>query len=366
MEDIKSTELTTWTHSAPLFEDFHLGEEIAHAGGRTVTEGDNALYIGLTGDRHPLYCDAEFARSLGYTRELINDLLVFHIVFGKTVPDISAGAIANLGYAGVRFLRPVYPGDTLRARSKVVGTKENSSHKNGNVYVCTHGLNQRDETVLEFYRWVMVPKRDPESVCGESSVPDLPSEVMPDQFAIDKELSNTKPGGVEWPSTMRIEEQHTYLKVHHGPGMTIEEAEHATATRLYQNTARVHFDAHFMEKSGRGKRLIYGGHVISLAHAMAYNGLENAARILAWNSGTHANPTFAGDTLYAFTELLDTMNLPGLTDVGAMRLRLVAVKNLDPSTSFIEVKTYDEAKKREMYHPNVVLDLDYVVLMPKI
>ena len=82
---------------------------------RTITEGDVALYIALTGDRNPRNCSAEFARSLGFERETVHDLLVFHIVFGSAVGDISLNAPGNLGYADVRFVRPVYPGDTLRA-----------------------------------------------------------------------------------------------------------------------------------------------------------------------------------------------------------------------------------------------------------
>ena len=96
------------------FEDLTTGLEIEHSVPRTVTEGDQSLYIALTADRYPLHCDAEFARSLGFRRELVDDLLVFHTVFGKSVPDISHNATANLGYADVRFMRPVYPGDTLR------------------------------------------------------------------------------------------------------------------------------------------------------------------------------------------------------------------------------------------------------------
>ena len=90
-----------------------------------------ALYIALTGDRRPLHCSTEFARSLGFAREVAHDLLVFHIVFGKTVADISLNAVANLGYADVRFLAPVYPGDTLRAESEVIGVRETSSGKSG-------------------------------------------------------------------------------------------------------------------------------------------------------------------------------------------------------------------------------------------
>ena len=147
--------------------------------------------------------------------------------------------------------------------------------------------------------------------------------------------------------------------------MTIEEAEHAMAARLYQNTARVHFDGHFMKGSAAGRRLIYGGHVISIARAQSFSGLENALRILAWNGGTHANPTFAGDTLYAFTDVLAATALPGRTDAGALRLRLVAVKNHDPAEAPIVIATNDPAKNRPVYHPNVVLDLDYYVLLPK-
>ena len=133
---------------------------------RTNTEGDQSLYIGLTGDRYPLHSSAEFARSLGYQRETINDLLTFHMVFGKTVNDVSLNAVANLGYAAVRFLEPVYPGDTVRTVSEVIGKKENKSGENGVVWVHSVGTNQRGAKVLDFYRWVMVNKRDPSTKTG--------------------------------------------------------------------------------------------------------------------------------------------------------------------------------------------------------
>src|SRR4051794_14785381 len=100
------------------FEDFAIGQRIVHAIPRTLHGGDIALYMALTGERPPLASSTELARSFGFMRELIPDLLVFHIVFGKSVPDISHLATANLGYADVRFLRPVYPGDSLHADSE--------------------------------------------------------------------------------------------------------------------------------------------------------------------------------------------------------------------------------------------------------
>ncbi len=155
-------------------------------------------------------------------------------------------------------------------------------------------------------------------------------------------------------------------RILHADAMTIEEAEHAMATRLYQNTARLHFNLHMMQADKRfGRRLMYGGHVISVARALAFNGLENALGMLAWNGGAHANPTFAGDTLYAWTDVLETTDLAGCPGAGSLRLRLVAVKNVDPLADEVPLRIRDERTGRETYDPRVVLDLDYWTLMPK-
>ena len=146
-------------------------------------------------------------------------------------------------------------------------------------------------------------------------------------------------------------------------GVAIEEAEQQMAARLYQNIARAHFNAHALKGTRFGRRVIYGGHVISIARALSFNGLENAVRILAFNAGTHSNPTFAGDTVFAWTDVLERIDL-GREDAGALRLRLVAVKNADPATEDQPFKVAGD-DGRERYHPNVVLDLDYTVLMPK-
>src|SRR5436309_258272 len=150
----------TKTTPGNFFEDFRLGQKIAHATPRTVTAGDVALYNALYGSRFPVQSSDVFAYAIGYPRAPVDDLLVFHIVFGKTVPDVSLNAVANLGYADCRFLAPVYPGDTLAARSQVIGLKENSNRKTGIVYVRTTGHRQDGAAVLEFVRWVMVRKRD--------------------------------------------------------------------------------------------------------------------------------------------------------------------------------------------------------------
>jgi 2-methylfumaryl-CoA hydratase len=364
--------VTEKTNRGNYFEDFTPGTVLRHAVPRTLTEADNAVYIALTGDRQPLFCSDEFARQLGYPRAPLNDLLVFHTVFGKSVPDVSLNAVANLGYADVRFLRPVFPGDTLRAESSVLGRRETSAGNAGIVWVHTTGFNQRKEPVLSFYRWVMVHKRTVDvrppgtaPVTGASDAPEMPAEVAATDLSLPDGLDVSRFDQAATGGRWYFDDYVTGERIHHADGMTIEESEHASATRLYQNTARLHFNLHMQQADPRfGRRLMYGGHVISIARALAFNGLENALGMLAWNGGAHANPTFAGDTLYAWTDVLDTAPLPNSPHAGALRLRLVAVKNLDPLKEDVPLRITD-ARGRETYHPNVVLDLDYWALMPR-
>ena len=134
----------TKTSSGNFFEDFRLGQTIRHATPRTMTGGDIALYTALFGSRFAVQSSSVFASAIGYRDAPLDDLLVFHVVFGKTVPDVSLNAVANLGYAGCQFLAPVYARDTLTAVSEVIGLKENSNRKTGIVYVRTRGSKQDD------------------------------------------------------------------------------------------------------------------------------------------------------------------------------------------------------------------------------
>ena len=147
------------TNPGNFFEDFRLGQKIRHATPRTVNAGDVALYTALYGSRFAVQSSDAFAKAVGYPQAPVDDLLTFHIVFGKTVPDVSLNAVANLGYAECRFLKPVWLGDTLSTVSEVIGLKENSNGKTGTVYVRSVGSNQRGEEVCYFRRKVMVPKK---------------------------------------------------------------------------------------------------------------------------------------------------------------------------------------------------------------
>ena len=340
------------TNAGRFFEDYSVGQVIEHAVPRTVSGGERALYHALYPARHALYSSDEFARACGLPASPLDDLAAFHVVFGKTVPDVSLNAVANLGYAQGRWLKPVYAGDTLRSTSEVIGVKQNSNGKSGVVYVRTRGWNQRDEVVLDYVRWVMVRKRDLDAPAPETVIPDLPKVVDPSDLILPEGLDFTEYDFTLAGEPHRWGDYEIGEKIDHVDGVTIEEAEHMMATRLWQNTAKVHFDATLRDD---GQRLIYGGHVISLARALSFNGLANAQVIVALNAGAHANPCFAGDTVRAWSEVLDKAETaaPG---VGALRLRLVAHRSDVPPFAL----RGDDGK----YRPGVLLDLDYWALVP--
>lgn len=339
------------TNPGRFFEDYRLGETLRHAVPRTVTQGERALYHALYPARHALHSSDRFAQACGLPASPLDDLIAFHTVFGKTVPDISLNAIANLGYAEGRFLTPVWPGDTLTAESRVIGLKQNSNGKSGVVWVRTTGLNQDGIAVLSYVRWVMVRKRDPEAPAPAPVVPDLAPAVAPEDLTVPPGLDFTRYDTALAGESHRWGDYTVGEVIDHVDGVTIEEAEHMLATRLWQNTAKVHFDA---TQRPDGKRLIYGGHVISLARALSFNGLANAQVIAAINAGSHANPCFAGDTVRAWSEVLDRAETPA-PGIGALRLRLVATRGTAGALR-------DEDGK---YLPEVLLDLDYWALVPR-
>ena len=348
----------TKTESGRFFEDFAVGEDIHHATPRTVTEADATLYLALTGSRFGIHCSETLARTAGLPRSPIEDLLTFHLVFGRSVPDISLNAVANLGYADGRFGALLYPGDTLLASSKVIGLKENSSGKTGTVWVETRASKDDGREILRFNRWVMVNKREPGRSSNEAVVPSLPDHVTADRLRVPPGLRPRHYDRVLAGSMYRFDSYEIGERIDHVDGMTIDEAEHRLATRLYQNTARVHFNAH-REKDGRfGRCIVYGGHVLSIARALSFNGLGNLLHIAAINGGTHANPAFAGDTVYAWSEVLDKAEITGHPDLGALRLRLVALK--DRTCEEFPLKTEDGK-----YDPAVLLDFDYWGIMPR-
>ncbi|NLA36711.1 MAG: MaoC family dehydratase, partial [Actinobacteria bacterium] len=310
-------------------------------------------YTALYPTRFALSSSAAFAQQVGLAAHPVEDLIGFHVAFGKTVPDVSLNAVANLGYAELRFHQPVLTGDTLRARSEVIGLKENSNGKTGVVYVRSTATNQRGEVAIDWARWVMVNKRDHSASAPETVVPELAKVVAVENLPIPAGLDFTDYDFAAAGEPHRFDDYAVGEKIDHVDGVTLTDPEHMLATRLWQNTAKVHFNT---EVRPDGNRLIYGGHIISMARALSYNGLANAQLIAAINAGAHTNPAFAGDTVYAWSEVLDKAetSAPG---VGAIRLRLVATKGRDESMTLKD----DDGK----YAKHVFLDLDYWAFIPR-
>jgi 2-methylfumaryl-CoA hydratase len=341
------------TNAGNFFEDFTVGQVIEHATPRTITEGDRALYGAIYPTRFAVPSSAEFAASVGLSSHPVEELVGFHVAFGKTVPDVSLNAVANLGYAECRFHRPVVPGDTLRTRSEVIGLKENSNGRTGVVWVRSTATNQRGEVAIDWARWVMVHKRSAEAPAPETVVPTLAPTVAAEDLVVPTGLDFSSYDVVAAGDPHRLGDYEVGERIDHVDGVTLTDAEHMMATRLWQNTAKVHFNT---DARPDGRRLVYGGHVISLARALSFNGLANAQLVAAINAGAHVAPAFAGDTVHAWSEVLDTATLdaPG---VGALRLRLVATRGRDESMTL--------RGDDEKYADGVLLDLDYWALVPR-
>ena len=142
------------------FEDFKAGTVVEHALSKTIFESDNNLFCLLTMNHHPVHTNLDYATKAQHGKPLVVGTLVFSIVVGMTVPDISGKAIANLVYEQVEHLAPVYVGDTLYCRTAILDVRESRSKKDrGIVSVETTAHNQHGEDVLRFRRKALIPKR---------------------------------------------------------------------------------------------------------------------------------------------------------------------------------------------------------------
>lgn len=154
-----------------FFEDFAVGREFRHWPGRTITEADCTWFALLTMNQHPLHSDAHYAAThTQHGQRVVLGPLVFSVVIGMTVADVSGRAIANLEVDALRHERPTFIGDTLYARSRVLDTRDSRQGDRGVVTVETIGTNQRGETVCSYVRKVLVPRRNHPSL-GEGRLP---------------------------------------------------------------------------------------------------------------------------------------------------------------------------------------------------
>jgi acyl dehydratase len=290
----------------PWFEDFEPGQVFDDAPGLTLTEGHAALHQAIAGDRLRLALDAPLCRAVtGSDRQLAHPNLVCDVAIGQSTGPTQR-VRGNLFYRGLVLARPVFIGDTLRTRTEVVGLKQNRRREGapstGLVALRVRTVNQDDEVVLDFWRCPMIPLRDSGADTGHrDSFDDLPEKL---EAAALEEAS---------PAAWRLDllREHTPAP-HHGDlevGSTyaIEGGETVSAApelaRLTLNVAMAHTDA---TSSGRGQRLVYGGHTISVAAAHATRAIPAVATILAWEGCDHLGPVFEGDVLRTELEVTET------------------------------------------------------------
>jgi acyl dehydratase len=140
------------------YEQFEVGRIFEHEIRRTVTEGDNSWFCGMTCNPAPIHIDAEYSSSTEFGRPLVNSIFTLGLVIGLSVQDTTFGTtVANLGMTDVAFPRPVFAGDTLRSRTRVVALRDSRSRPNTGIVTLSHeGLNQRDEVVCKCTRQALM------------------------------------------------------------------------------------------------------------------------------------------------------------------------------------------------------------------
>ena len=265
----------TKTSAGNFFEDFRLGQTIRHATPRTLTDGDVALYTGLFGAASRCSRRAPSPRRSATATRRSTTCWCSTSCSARSVPDISLNAVANLGYAGCQFLAPVYPGDTLTATSEVIGLKENSNRKTGVVYVRTRGFKQDGTAVLEYVRWVMVHKRDAERAGARRSraaAADRGRAAAARRAPARR--STSRPTTSSWPAA-RIASATTSPARRSTMSTASRWRRPSTRSRRGSTrTPRASISTSSRRRKSRfGRRLIYGGHAISLARALSFNGL---------------------------------------------------------------------------------------------
>lgn len=345
----------------PRFEDLRPGQILRHPVPRTIHGGDLALYIALTGDRTPLSSSTELAHSLGFAREVVQDLLVLHVALGKSAGQLPARAGSTMGYADVHLSRAVYPGDTLRATSEVIGSCAGAGEQRGTTWVTTRVFNQRDDEVARLTRWLRVDRSDPSDLSPAGSEPPIPAVVQPDDLFVPWEMNLDRFDDVMWATggTALWDDYEVGQRIDHGGVATLADGEAALLARLVQSAAGLELDGQAAAGSGDRRRAVHDLHVVSVARAIAHDGLENVLRMAAWNRAV-TRPALVGDTIRAWTEVLGRAELPGQARLGAVRLRLVAIKNADPAQQRVERALPDGS-----LDPRVVVELDWWGLVPR-
>lgn len=353
-------------------EDFREGDVFIHPRAFTVDRSFAQEYATVFHDACPLFLSAPYAQAHGFADLLVHPMQVFNIVLSLGVQNNSEKAIANLGYYNVNFLQPVYPGDTITARSKVLSRKERGEGKPGIVHVRTLGMNQNDEVVIQYERKIMIPPRGP----GESR-PGDPSAAFP---AI--EHPQIKLPGLKKPDAKFVSQtgSDTYFEdfepgriIIHRNMRTITD-EHVPWTYRMGNTHPLHYDRLYsMGLSGpmSGEPIVYGGLVFAWLIGLASRDTtENMLFDLGYTEGYHTQPAISGDTVGSISRVLAVHEGP-VPGTGIVHFQFIGVKNIktvDAYDQFGEDLFIKENSKKDMGKekiPAKIFEIERKVLLKK-
>jgi 2-methylfumaryl-CoA hydratase len=332
-------------------DELEPGQVFEHPRGFTFTASNMLDFARTFMQANPLYLNREYACAHGFADLLASPQMVFNVALSLGVQNDSEKAIANLGYYQVQFLRPVYPGDTVRSFTKVLERKDRGLDKPGIARIRTVCVNQDNAVVLQYERKIMVGwrgERLPTTPAPEVDVP-FPGDDTP-QLSLPLTGKTVAPG-LTGPNTY-LEDFAAGDIIVHANGRTITD-EHMALTYGVGNSHPLHFDRLYSSsQSGKmsGEPIVYGGLVFAWLEGLASRDVsEHAVWELGFTEGYHTQPAFAGDTVGALTRILATEDVPGAKGYGVVSMQLIGVKNITAAAALekygADLFTKEDAKR---------------------
>lgn len=334
--------------------DFVVGETYEHPRGMTVTAGMIQDFSTTFLEANPLYLNLEYAKALGHKAIPASPMLVFNLLLSLGVQNDSEKAYANLGYYNVKFLKNVYPGDTITSFTKIVDKKERGEGKPGIVTINTVGNNQHGERVAQYMRKIMVPPA-PQGYQPPKFIPSK-IDIPPYQDSVEIEIPDFDakkwPTGVTRPDTY-YEDFNVGDIIVSPNGRTITD-EHFAWTYRVGNTHPLHFDRLYsqgMSGAMSGDPITYGGLVFAWLLGLSGRDIsENALADLGYTEGYHTQPSKSGETVYCIHRVLakdalgastafpkreteDGRSDQGRPVAGAIQFQVIGLRDMKPKAA---------------------------------
>jgi acyl dehydratase len=311
------------TPVAPYFEDLEVGQVVASAPALTLTEGHAAVHQAILGDRLRLALDAALSREvLGGAAPLAHPGLVCDVAIGQSTL-LTQRVIGNLFYRGLALRRAPLLGDTLRTTTEVVALRQNSAKPGraatGLAVLRVRTVDGEDRPVLDFRRCAMLPLRDPDGETGHKA------EIEEDEPPVDAVTLAPVLAGWDLGRYRELVAGPHYEGLELGGTWEVSGGDVVSSApelaRLSLNLASAHHD---LAATGRGRRLVYGGHTIGIAASQLNRALPSLVTVIAWHSCDHLGPVFEGDTLRSTVELERLEPLPEGGGLAHLRSRVGA------------------------------------------